>query len=36
MAKIFLGGLYLGTINLRVYNYTTEQLESCGYKIEII
>ena len=35
MVKIFLGGLYLGTINLKAYGYTIEQLEKCGYKIEV-
>lgn len=35
MAKIYLGGLYLGAINLKKYGYTVQQLEGCGYRVEI-
>ena len=36
MVKISLNGLSLGIINLREYGYTIEQLESCGYRVELI
>lgn len=36
MARISLGGLVLGVINLKAYGYTVAQLEKCGYTVEVI
>ena len=36
MVKIFLNGLYLGTVNLKAYGYTVKTLETCGYRVEVI
>jgi len=36
MARIFLGGLDLGTIDLKQYGYTVERLEACGYRVVVL
>lgn len=36
MARISLGGLSLGIIDLKEYGYTVAQLEACGYTVEIM
>ena len=36
MVRISLGGLVLGIIDLKKYNYTIPQLEKCGYRVEVL